>query len=368
MFRRKKVRDLKALQVEVTSRCTRKCELCPRSVFHDRWRDGDLGDALWQQIVPALTRAEHVHLQGWGEPLLHPRLSEMTAIAKETGATVGITTNGDLLESAIDWILKERVDLLTVSVAGNAQSHPSYRAGSRFEKVIGAIKELISHQRKFRNHTKVQVSYLLTRENAEHLPQVVKSAADVGVHEFFVVHLDVAPSESLWDLAAFDRNGLLPDIENYLDEAERKARKSRMRFRGPPRKSEDSLACALNPTRFVFVTWDGRVGPCVNLLLPIDGDISRWNSTGFHEVGQVCFGNLKDADLNSILDGTDRMAFIEPFKRRLIAEQEFWTRFLGQCGAKALRQLDQLDEKRNEILCANPFPCECDHCNKKSGW
>ena len=43
-------RPLTALQVEVTSRCTRDCAICARSAFASDWRDGDLADATWDRL------------------------------------------------------------------------------------------------------------------------------------------------------------------------------------------------------------------------------------------------------------------------------------------------------------------------------
>jgi len=70
-------RLLQALQVEVTSRCTRRCSVCPRSALAGRWLDGDLSEEHWDSIRSDLSLVEHLHLQGWGEPLLHPRLESM---------------------------------------------------------------------------------------------------------------------------------------------------------------------------------------------------------------------------------------------------------------------------------------------------
>jgi MoaA/NifB/PqqE/SkfB family radical SAM enzyme len=41
-----------------------------------------------------------VHLQGWGEPLLHRQFFEIVARAKKAGCRVGTTTNGILLDRA----------------------------------------------------------------------------------------------------------------------------------------------------------------------------------------------------------------------------------------------------------------------------
>jgi MoaA/NifB/PqqE/SkfB family radical SAM enzyme len=363
-----KERTLKALQIEVTSRCTRRCSLCPRAAFGDRWLEGDLSAALWKRIEPALSRAEHVHLQGWGEPLLHSQLPEMARKAKEAGATVGFTTNGDLLESAVDWIVDERVDLLTLSVAGRQETHSRFRGGSSLEQITEAFRALTSRARQSKSRIKAQISYLLTRENASDLPVVVERAVEVGAHELFVVHLDVTPTESLWNLAAFDRNGLLPGIEKYLAAAEKAARRHRLRFRGPAVKPEELLVCSLNPAQFAFVAQDGRVGPCVNLLLPIKNGVPRWGPAGLRNVEQVSYGRLQDAGLDTILAGAERMAFIEPFQKRVAAEKQFLTSITGEFGVEALSELEQSDRHRSDVLQANPFPSQCDGCHQQLGW
>jgi MoaA/NifB/PqqE/SkfB family radical SAM enzyme len=367
MFFRSKNRQLRALQVEVSSRCTRHCALCPRSALSDRWQDGDMSDEVWKSIEPAFPLAEHIHLQGWGEPLLHPSLPQMARAAKNSGATVGITTNGDLLESALEWILDERVDLLTLSVAGNSESHARLRGGSPLGKVLDAVHALNTHARKSKSRIKTQISYLLTRENAVDMPGVVELAAKAGVSEFFVIHLDLTPTQLLLNQAAFDQNGLAPGIGKCLDDAEKTARR-RIKFRGPTKEPEETLACALNPARFVFVAWDGRVGPCVNLLFPISGAIPRWDFGGSRQVEQKCYGGLPDSDLNQILTGDARRAFCEPFIKRLDAEVQFWKGYSGTCGLRALKELEVLDSNRSKALGATPFPNECQGCHKIMGW
>lgn len=363
-----KKRPLTALQVEVTSRCTRSCFLCPRGALPDQWKNGDLTVEHWRKIVPALPMAEHVHLQGWGEPLLcGDLLADMTRTAKDAGATVGITTNGDPLKKAMDWILETGVDLVTLSMAGNRETHPEFRDGSDFDGVMEAIGALAGRKKQSKGRLKTQVSYLLTRKNAPHLPEVVDASVNAGVDELFVTHLDVTPTKALLDLAAFGANGLFPEVRACLDEAEKRAGR-RIRFRGPPLQSEPMLACALNPARFVFVTWDGCVGPCVNLLFPVSGTIPRWDFDGRHQIEPVCYGHLVDADLAQILAGNARADFIAPLSRRLDAEITFLSSVISHRGVQALQQLDRADQKRNALLESTPFPEECVGCHKRFGW
>jgi len=76
LFRRQQ-RPLRALQVEITSRCSRACAVCPRSALGDHWREGDLSEGVWNVLEPDLPLATHIHLQGWGEPLLHLALRKL---------------------------------------------------------------------------------------------------------------------------------------------------------------------------------------------------------------------------------------------------------------------------------------------------
>lgn len=366
LFSRK--RPITALQIEVTSRCTRRCLVCPRTALESRWRDGDLSADCWLQIEPTLRQVEHVHLQGWGEPLLHAALPHMIRSAKRAGARVGLTSNGDLVEASQGWLLEAGVDQVTLSLGGGSSSHPRHRGGSSFERVVASAQALAARARSTRRRIQVQISYLLTRDNAPDLPAVVIQAARAGVTELFVTHLDVTPTPDLWDRRAFDRDGLAPGVAKHLDAAETAARRHHLRFRGPARSAEDLLACALNPTRFAFVAWDGRVGPCVNLMLPVTGPIPRWSASGGCEVAPVCYGRLDEQPLADILTGHRRATFVAPFERRLRAEQRFRLALVGLGGAETMRRLEPLDVERDEALQAAPFPVACQACNKREGW
>lgn len=65
----------------------------------------------WSRLERDLDLARYVHLQGWEEPLLHPRLPGMVDAVKAAGAAVGLTTNGDLLGPAVEWIVARQVEL-----------------------------------------------------------------------------------------------------------------------------------------------------------------------------------------------------------------------------------------------------------------
>jgi MoaA/NifB/PqqE/SkfB family radical SAM enzyme len=366
-FRPFRRRPLTALQVEVTSRCTRRCAICPRSAAGPAWREGDLDGATWHRIQDDLDLARHVHLQGWGEPLLHSRLPEMVDAVKAAGTKVGLTTNGDLLPAAVDWIVDREVDLVTVSVAGAERTHAALRAGSRLHEIWDAVGRLLIRRGR-RKRPRVQISYLLTLEGVDELPRVVEAAADVGVDELFVVHLDATPTREYLDRAAFDSSGLRPGVAEAIAAAERAARSRGIVFRAPASASQELLVCALDPSRFLFVGWDGRVGPCTYLLLPVADRIPRWTEKGPQRVEPVVYGRLAETRLREILRSERYRCFTAPFASRLAAEGRFLKVVGALRGSEARSRLDEADRLREEELAAHPVPRECTGCHKALGW
>ena len=366
-LRRRHRRPLRALQVEVTSRCARRCAICPRSSLAETWREGDLDDALWKVVAADLELTEHVQLQGWGEPLLHPLLPTWARDARAAGCTVGLTTNGDLLEKAASWLLEGDVDQIVVSVAGNADNHAALRDGSQLESVLAAAGNLAHRGRERRVPLRILISYLLTRNNAADLPAVVRLAARARVDELFVTHLDCPTSPALVEQAAFSGDALIGGVTAHLREAETVASESGIAFRDQTQGGEEQLVCSLDPLRFAFVGWDGRVGPCVNLLLPVEGPIPRWSANGCTEVDAVSYGRLDTIGLADLLSSDTRTCFVAPWTRRLEAERRFLAS-VPELSVTGLRELDRADTIRTIALSANSFPDACTHCPKAHGW
>jgi len=366
LLRRLRPRPWRALQVEVTTRCTRSCVVCPRSALAERWRQLDLDAEAWRRITPDLEVFEHVHLQGWGEPLLHPDLRAMAADARHAGCRVGVTTNGDLLAEEAGWIAADGVDLVCVSIAGGPHSSSRLRGGQSLPATWAAVSRLASLRRRARR-PRIQVAYLLTTANAPELPSATAAAASAGADELYVIHLDVRPTPELAELAAFGPDGLRPGVEDCLRRAEDTARAARIGFRGPASQPEELLTCALDPTRFVTVSADGSVGPCVNLMMPVAGTIPRVTPDGVVEVPRLVYGDLHRSSLGEILHGPAARAFRAPFAARTAAEQEFLGSIEGH-GRAALERLEAADGRRSRRLAEAPFPAPCAGCAKAAGW
>ncbi|RPI58487.1 MAG: radical SAM protein [Planctomycetaceae bacterium] len=110
-------RMLDCVQVAVTSRCMEHCRYCPHTVFKERWQQRDMPMATFERLWPILQRAERVHLQGWGEPLLNSNFFNIAALSRKAGCTVSTTTCGmglrekqaaALVEAELDIVAPDR--------------------------------------------------------------------------------------------------------------------------------------------------------------------------------------------------------------------------------------------------------------------
>lgn len=118
-------------------------------------------------------KAEVIFLSG-GEPLLHPKLSELIDICKEYNLSPRISTNGILLKSKIHSLLK--LDYVNVSVDSyDYESFKKYRGGTaeQFDMILDGLRALKENGFFF------SMSYLLSIENLSEVNKMIKLAEDI---------------------------------------------------------------------------------------------------------------------------------------------------------------------------------------------
>ncbi len=324
LFRRQPLRGKRwpVLQVEVTSRCLLHCRFCPNKGLGDNWLHGDLPwDVYSECLGPHLGRFETIYLQGWGEPLLHPRLWDMISLAKAAGAKVGFTTCGGLLdEVAIERTLDLNVDLLSVSFAGaSASVHESLRLGSHFDRLAANVERLVRRRHEQGNSLPfLELHFLMQSANMAELPAFVRLAAQLGADEVVATNVTYAPTSDVAAAAVFGR---LPHAEHeaLLGAAKQEAVRLGIKFRPYPLTPSDAvLECDARPTETCYVTHTGKVAPCVFLGLPVRGAIPRLFEGDDHSALPVFFGDVRDGFLDA-LQGPARAAFCAPFRVRKAA-------------------------------------------------
>lgn len=269
--------------------------------------------------------AGDVHLQGWGEPLLHPRLLDMITIAKAENCRVSLTTNGVLLDRDIsERLVRDGIDIVAVSFAGASKdTHEAIRCGSQFEQLVANVRTLSNLKRKMRSKKpKVVLSFLMTKTNMGELPEAVELANDLGVDELVATNLDYTPTQTQDDLKAFSCTRPDGKYRKLVEMAKTRAGNTDLPLRVYPLEMDEVVMCELNPLRIAFISFDGCVSPCVYLNMTKMRSIPRIFCGSHQAIQRVCFGTIAENDLPGIWDRSEYREFRTAYSRRLkILEQ-----------------------------------------------
>jgi radical SAM protein with 4Fe4S-binding SPASM domain len=91
------------MHIELTNYCNLNCVVCPSGIGSLERQPMAIAPALFERLLnevgPYLLTAS---LWGWGEPLLHPQLSDILRIAQNRGITTFLSTNGQNLNDEKD--------------------------------------------------------------------------------------------------------------------------------------------------------------------------------------------------------------------------------------------------------------------------
>ena len=262
--------------IEITNRCNLACDFC-----HGTKRPlGTMPPEDFRRIAEKLRgETSYLYLHVLGEPLLHPQLKELLAIAGELGFRMCLVTNGTLLHKRREELLaakslhKVSVSLHSFEGNGGAGDLPAY-----LQQVWDVCLPLSERG----------VLCALRLWNEGTAPRLN------GAVEAFLSQRIGRDVESLPRDARGNRT-LRPNL--FLERAER--------FGWPDLNAPESGANFCHGfTRQLAVLWDGTVTPC---CLDSEGDIP--------------LGNLLSQPLEEILQGERAAAMAAGFAARKPTEE-----------------------------------------------
>lgn len=169
------------MQVELTNYCTLRCPVCPvgvRAVTRSpKAIDVDLFERIMAEVGPHLLT---ISLWGWGEPLLHPKLSKILQIARRYPVVILLSTNGQNLnrEDVIQAIMNDPPTYLIVAIDGlEDATHVKYRVGARLEPILAGVKRLSELKRERQLALPVlHMRYIVMKQNQHELPRLQEFA------------------------------------------------------------------------------------------------------------------------------------------------------------------------------------------------
>ena len=262
--------------IEITNRCNLACDFC-----HGTKRPlGTMPPEDFRRIAEKLRgETSYLYLHVLGEPLLHPQLKELLAIAGELGFRVCLVTNGTLLHKRREELLAAK-SLHKVSV-----SLHSFEGNGGAGDLSAYLQQVWDGCLPLSERGVVCALRLWNEGTAPRLN---------GAVEAFLSQRIGRDVESLPRDARGNRT-LRPNL--FLERAER--------FGWPDLNAPESGANFCHGfTRQLAVLWDGTVTPC---CLDSEGDIP--------------LGNLLSQPLEEILQGERAAAMAAGFAARKPTEE-----------------------------------------------
>jgi len=281
-----------------------------------------MAEETFQRLEPSLSMAELVFLQGWGEPLLHPRFWEYVDRVASLGPRVGFTTNGVLLDEENRRALVEsNVEILAVSMAGGTDTtHDHFRAANPLATIDRHLRNLREEkERRGAEFPRVHLAYQLLASNLDELPAVLELARAWGAAEVVVSNLDLVLTPALEKESLVSRPDLQGRMEKRLEEAEVIAAENGIIFQAYRHAlSGPRLACTENVLKSCFVSADGDVSPCVMANVGIEEEARACHRFQEKDVAfsNLVLGNVNDRSLEKIWRSKAAKKFRAVFRNR----------------------------------------------------
>jgi len=144
------------------------------------------------RIIDQFVTLEELHLQGLGEPMMHPRFFDMVEYATGKGITVSTNSNLTLLNAKrAKRCLTSGLDSISVSIDGStAETYERIRVCAHFDRVLGNLQRLLTiREQSSSSLPHLRLVMVIMRQNLHELPDLVRLAHTWSMESIFVQHL-----------------------------------------------------------------------------------------------------------------------------------------------------------------------------------
>lgn len=269
------------VQIEPVGQCNLRCAMCP---IQYREAGPPYGPPAFMpfddyvRLLDGFPAVRELHLQGLGEPLMHPDFFRMVRHAVARGLVVSTNTNLTLLTPRrVTECVTSGLHAMHVSLDGaSAPVYERIRKGASFTKVMRNLDRVVAAKTALQSVTPhLRITTVVMRSNLHELADVVTLAHQHGVDAVWVQHLSHEFGEETLPAAYaamrefVDGETLLAEdrdrVATHFGRARETAASLGIRLRlpsldtgpqGPARRGCDW------PSRGAYLTYEGDALPC----------------------------------------------------------------------------------------------------------
>jgi len=302
------------VQIEPVGQCNLRCQMCSIQFRQDGPPYGPpafMEFGTFEKIIDQFVGLQELHLQGLGEPMMHPRFFDMVEYAVRKGIRVTTNSNLTLLnERRAEHCVTSGLDCLHISIDGaTAETYERIRVRAHYDRVVGNLERIVAARKLLKSdRPELRIVMVLMRQNLHELPDLVQFAHRHSIKSIFVQHLchDFAesslPARYLPMREFVQGETLLEEdpqrVAHYFSEASKVAetlgvdlRLPRTQMRLHPPGTPGSKRCDW-PWSGAYFSYQGYAMPCCMVSTPDRinfGQISEqgaeelWNGAGYQE-------------------------------------------------------------------------------------
>ena len=274
------------VQLEPVGQCNLKCRMCPVTYRGDGGPGRPPAFMAYEtfcRLLEQFPAVSELHLQGLGEPLLHPRFFDMVRHAAAKGIEVSTNTNLTAFsERRAEDCVASGLARMHVSVdAATPEVYSFIRVGSRLERVLRNLRYL-QEAKRLAHAAKPDVRFVMVamRRNLTELPGLARLAKEHGVGAISVQHLahdfteDSLPERYASMREFVEQETLMNEdpavVEQAFNAAREAAKEAEIELRLPnltPRPPRMHPRCDW-PWRGAYLSYSGEAMPCCMVATP----------------------------------------------------------------------------------------------------
>jgi len=282
------------IMLELTNHCNLACTICPREYRYGY--EMDKGRMTLENAKKVIDQAhpylDSIGLTGMGETFMFKEIETVVDYikAKNKGIIISVSTNA-VLPNFIEKVKKiiGKIDTIQISIDGLDEVYNKIRLKSDFALLDKNIKTLVNLCKN--TTTELMLNMVVTKENYEHMPDLVTYAENAGIDylDFTLFNLASVTDYPLSYYNFYKSKEFLLKVE-ALEQAIKKTKKVIVTNRNF--KTENSFKKCIFPWSHFYVSQDGYMPPCCAKPFPKEKN----------------FGNIKNKKLINVLNSK---SFIE---------------------------------------------------------
>ena len=287
------------ITIEPANICNLKCPACECGMGILERKVGHITFEKFKIIIDKI--AEHTNSLMYyfeGEPFLNKEWVKQVRYAKDKGIPyISTCTNCDYAKAQD--IIDSHIDFVSFQFGGvSEKTHPIYRVGSDFNKVVKNLKELLKlrkEQNAFWLH--IEIGLIVMKHNEHEVDSFIEFAKKLGVDSYNIVDPCVRSHAQGLEL--------LPEDKKYWIYDEKAFSNGKLKRKFIPENDCPWIYYSM------VITWDGNVVPCCHdpKATEIMGNIIEqdleeiWNGEKYQNFRKRVHSNQKGIDICRLCSG-----------------------------------------------------------------